>query len=297
MAELAKDLHIGKKFSLHDELAERERAKRQAYYEKRKKQKRGETADGDGDNADGSASGEQSASGTPAPGGTSATNPAASSRPAAAAAIDEPPLVDSSVGAVGEQYIMIDGEIRLNERSLQVDRHAAVDQANYEVQEENDFTHLTTSATYLRRNMKPGQWSDEETDKFYSALTMFGTDFETIARLFKDKTRKHIKLKFNREERADPDRIQKALVGERTVMIDIEQYQRDTGQEFETAEKIYEEQRKAEEEFEARQKAIEDAKAEEERKKAELLFGKDGQGGVAGGKKRRGKKARPEPTW
>ncbi|KAK0722526.1 hypothetical protein B0T26DRAFT_597115, partial [Lasiosphaeria miniovina] len=46
MADLAKDMHIGKKFSLHEELMERERTKRQKEYERRRQRKNGASSDG-----------------------------------------------------------------------------------------------------------------------------------------------------------------------------------------------------------------------------------------------------------
>ncbi|KAK4455850.1 hypothetical protein QBC34DRAFT_388104 [Podospora aff. communis PSN243] len=271
MADLIKDMRIGKKFSLHDELIERERKKRQK--KKTDEEEAAEKADA----------------------------------PAAAAAKDstaEPEGRTSALAPVGETYQIIDGEIVVDQRSLRVNRHAraAQEAGVLEEREEDDFTHQITSATYLRRNMRPQQWTDEETDKFYWALSMFGTDFETIARMFPGKQRKHIKLKFNREERSAPARIETALVGQKTVGMDMEVYKRHTGSEYETTEAIYAEQKRAEDEFEAQQKAAQQAKEDEARKKAEELFGKKNQEGdeAEGGKKKkgRGRKAKVvEAVW
>ncbi|KAH6636240.1 hypothetical protein F5144DRAFT_566833 [Chaetomium tenue] len=287
MADLAKDMHIGKKFSLHDELMERERAKRLRYNERRKRQQTGEEGD-------------ETAEAGEAPGATPSSDLNSSAQPTPSATDDAPaetPADSSARAPIGETYQIIDGEIVLDHRSLQVDRHArAREEAGDLVEiEENDFTHHTTSATYLRRNLKPQQWTDDETDLFYQALQAFGTDFDTICRMFRGKTRKHIKLKFNREERVNPQRITAALVGQKTVSFDMEQYQRATGQEYETAEAIYAEQKKAEEEFEARQKALEDEKADEVRRKKEEVLAQlnsavDGEGPKKGGRKGRKKK-------
>lgn len=292
MADLAKDMHIGKKFSLHDELMERERAKRLRYIERRKRQQTGE------DDDDAAGKEEESPAAVPP------SNPDTSTQPTPAATEDTPAPEDPADAGptrapIGETYQIIGGEIVLDHRSLQVDRHArAREEAGELVEvEENDFTNHTTSATYLRRNLKPQQWTDDETTLFYQALQAFGTDFDTISRMFKGKTRKHIKLKFNREERVNPQRITAALVGQKTVSIDMDQYQRATGQEYETAEAIYAEQKRAEEEFEARQKALEDEKAEEVRRKKEEVLAQlnsavDGEGGgKKGGKKGRKRKA------
>ncbi|KAK3692900.1 hypothetical protein B0T22DRAFT_419860 [Podospora appendiculata] len=268
MADLAKDMHIGKKFSLHDELMERERAKRQKAYEKRRQQRA----------AGGEEVGEQADDPTLDPDASTATaGPTGAGASASAAAKDDegPTGRTGKLGPAGEQYHIVDGVIVINAASLQVDRHARAREEAGELEEqiENDFTNHTTSATYLRRTLKPQQWPDEETEKFYHALSMFGTDFDTISRMFRGKQRKHIKLKFNREERANPERISAALVGKKTVSIDMNEYQRQTGAQYETAEAIYAEEKRREDEFNARQKAIEDDKAEEQRKKAEALFG------------------------
>lgn len=55
---------------------------------------------------------------------------------------------------------------------------------------------------------------------------MFGTDFETIASMFPEKTRRAVKLKFNREENLRPKRINAAVMvrGEKKVGIDLEEY-------------------------------------------------------------------------
>ncbi|KAK4099053.1 hypothetical protein N658DRAFT_430727 [Parathielavia hyrcaniae] len=266
---------------------ERERAKRIRYSAKKKRQQDGE--DGDGSKEDGE----------PPAGTSSIPNINIQATPATA----EPGAAEDAEGGpsratIGEAYQIIDGQIVLDHRSLHVDLHArAREEAGELVEvEENDFTHHTTTATYLRRNLKPQQWSDEETDLFYQALQAFGTDFDTICRMFRGKTRKHIKLKFNREERVNPARITAALVGQKTVSIDLDEYQRATGQEYETAEAIYAEQKRAEDEFEAKQKALEDEKAEEVRRKkqevlAQLASAVDGDGGKHGRKGGRKKKA------
>ncbi|KAK4239875.1 hypothetical protein C8A03DRAFT_13763 [Achaetomium macrosporum] len=284
MADLAKDMHIGKKFSLHDELMERERAKRLRYNERRKWQQNGEDVE------DAVANGE-AATGT----SSSNSNTKAEATPAAAESADTEASTGGTRAPIGEQYQIINGEIVLDHRSLQVDRHArAREEAGQLLEvEENDFTHHTTSATYLRRNLKPQQWTDEETELFYQALSAFGTDFDTICRMFKGKTRKHIKLKFNREERLAPERINAALVGQKTVTIDMEQYQRATGQEYEPAEAIYAEQKRVEEEFEAKQKELEDKQAEEVRRKKEEVLAQLSNATAEesqGGKKGRGRK-------
>jgi hypothetical protein len=58
---------------------------------------------------------------------------------------------------------------------------------------------VVNAASFAKRVQAPGNWTDDETEKFYRLLGMFGTDFETISRLFPSKNRRAIKLKFNKE--------------------------------------------------------------------------------------------------
>ncbi|KAK4166765.1 hypothetical protein QBC43DRAFT_313279 [Cladorrhinum sp. PSN259] len=273
MADLIKDMHIGKKFSLHDELMARERAKRLKYKEQRKKAKGKDNA-GEED-AVPSEEGQDEQDGTAA--ATSATGSASASTPAASAA------VASRSGPTGETYQIINGEIVVDNTSLAVNVHERARAAAGEMEDlvENDFTHHITTQTYLRRALKPGQWDDISTNEFYRALSKFGTDFETISKLFPGMTRKHIKLKFNREERANPARIGSALVGEEKDLIDLEEYKSkaiactkegEAPLVFQPVAEINADIEREKAEFEARQKEIEDAKAEEDRKKKEELL-------------------------
>ncbi|KAK3990204.1 transcription factor TFIIIB component-like protein [Cladorrhinum sp. PSN332] len=292
MADLIKDMHIGKKFSMHDELMARERAKRLKHKEKRKKTRGRDSAAGDDEAAPAAGEGGQ---GQQQEGGATSAS-ASASTPAA-----EPEPARNNVA--GEVYQIINGEIVIDSSSLALNVHQRAQDAagSLETIVENEFTHHITSQTYLRRALKPGQWDDGLTNEFYRALSRFGTDFETISKMFPGMTRKHIKLKFNREERANPARIQSALVGEQKDLIDIEEYKTravasapEGGEPivFQPAEEIYAEEKRREEEFEASQKAIEDAKAEEDRKKKEELLAslEAAKQKESGGRKKKNKK-------
>ena len=58
---------------------------------------------------------------------------------------------------------------------------------------------------------KSKKWSPEETEKFYKALQIFGTDFSILMKLLPGRSRKQIKNKFNKEERVNPERIDATL--------------------------------------------------------------------------------------
>ncbi|KAH9386584.1 uncharacterized protein NEMAJ01_1480 [Nematocida major] len=55
------------------------------------------------------------------------------------------------------------------------------------------------------------RWSKEETIVFYKALSLCGTDFTLLEKVFTDKTRKQIKNKFSNEEKQQPERISQVL--------------------------------------------------------------------------------------
>lgn len=254
MSDLTKDLHIGKKFSRHDELRERERRKRSK-----------------------SKNGDSEASVTPEP----SQAPKKASTPASSGAAP----------TSGPQFRIVDGQIVVDQSSLVMDRHARdkAAQGDMETVEENDFTRLITSNSFMTTSKLrgPNIWTDEETELFYRALRMFGTEFQMISHMFPGKQRRHIKLKYNREERHNPERITAAVVGEKTIKIDLDEYKAFTGSEFESVEVIEAEHRKMEEEFEAERKRVADEQAEIMRQKREELFADDDD---EGGKKKKGKK-------
>lgn len=264
MSDLTKDLHIGKKFSRHDELRDRERQARI-----RAKLERGESIDG------------LSRSSTPL---------ADQKKPGGAAASSS-----STAGPSGPQFRIVDGQIVVDQSSLVMDRHAraAAAQTDMETIEENDFTRLITSSSFMNTSKLKGPniWTDLETEMFYKGLRMLGTDFEMIAHMIPGKQRRHVKLKFNREERHNSHRVTAALVGEKTEKIDIDAYQAATGAEFEAIEAIEAEQRKVQESYEAEQQRVVDEQAEiMEKRREELFADEDADKGKKKGK-RKGKQS------
>lgn len=266
MSDLTKDLHIGKKFSRHDELRERERQARI-----RAKLEKSELGDG------------TSRSSTP----LNERKLGASTPTSTAGATVAPPS--------GPQFRIVDGQIVVDQSSLVMDRHAraAAAQAGEDMEtiEENDFTRLITSSSFMNTSKLrgPNIWTDQETEMFYKGLRMLGTDFEMISQMIPGKQRRHVKLKFNREERHNPQRITAALVGEKTVKIDIDEYQAATGSEFEAVEAIEAEQRKVQESYEAEQQRVVDEQAEIMRKRREELFADEDEKGKKKGSKKKGK--------
>ncbi|KAI5790109.1 hypothetical protein EDC01DRAFT_114330 [Geopyxis carbonaria] len=121
------------------------------------------------------------------------------------------------------QMRIVDGQIVLDEESLRIDRHQrdAIEEETMEIVEENQNTRLVNSATWSKQE-RGEKWDAASTQRYYEALSMFGTDFEMIAKLFPGRSRRMMKNKFNCEERKHPQRITLAL---RTrVAVDLKEY-------------------------------------------------------------------------
>ncbi|KUI59536.1 Transcription factor TFIIIB component B'' [Cytospora mali] len=258
MSDLTRDLRIGAKFSKYDELRERIRKKRarQRLIKLGKLQPGEELPEGE----DGG-----SEAGTPGP---DSSKPAPTPKPV--------PIVDEGPSDAGmPRLVMRDGQLTLDEGTTQYDRHAAADAARgvvYE-QEEDEFTTPVTQATYMRRQPQGNFWTDEETVKFYHGLRMFGTDFNTISKMFGGaKNRRQVKLKFNREERANPVAVNKCIIGEKVVPMALEAV--DGADALEDSKVITDELDRLKEEQEAETRRQEEDKAAENQRRRDELFGK-----------------------
>ncbi|KAH6653971.1 hypothetical protein BKA67DRAFT_535318 [Truncatella angustata] len=208
IGDLTRDLGIGKKFKHADLIAERQRqAKHDAKLRKLERQKRAMGLLPPEEIPQNGSRGEMPAGGE---GGDNIASGAQGNR------------------GQGIDFDIIDGQIMINQSSLVINQHAVEADVQLETVEEDEFTHLTTSASYMRpsRALGPNHWDDEDTEKFYKYLKMFGTDFETISHMFPGRNRRQIKLKFNREEKHRPNRVDAAIMakGEKRVAIDIEEY-------------------------------------------------------------------------
>lgn len=209
---------------------------------------------------------EISEAGTPAPeSSTPAPDP-----PAPAA----PPPQNSS----GLKYRIVDGQIVLDDTTLNYDRHAEADQqrGDLEGHEEHEFSRRTTQYTLMRRKTSGNSWTAEETEEFYNGLRAFGTDFGMISMMFGGaKSRRQVKLKFNREERANPAAINSCLVGEKTVPMTLDAIH--GAEDLEESQAIKDELAREREEREAEARREDEERAAENRQKAaDLGRGKKG---------------------
>ncbi|XP_078420280.1 uncharacterized protein LOC144693924 isoform X2 [Cetorhinus maximus] len=104
-----------------------------------------------------------------------------------------------------------DGSIIIDEESLTVE---VLRKKGPNIVEENDpIFERGSQTTYssFRRSTHTKPWSNKETDMFFLAISMVGTDFSMIGQLFPNRTRIEIKNKFKREEKLNSWRIDKAF--------------------------------------------------------------------------------------
>ena len=137
-----------------------------------------------------------------------------------------------------------DGRIALEEDSRVVERHAEIEQAADETVKELDMDDVTTrvnQSTIGRQSgvKRKGHWNEEMTDLFYKGLRMFGTDFMMISKMFPGMSRRHIKLKYTREERTNLVRVHNNLVAKEDV--NMEEYSQMSNQVYEDHERVYQE--------------------------------------------------------
>ncbi|KAF7879218.1 hypothetical protein EAF04_000415 [Stromatinia cepivora] len=257
MADLCKDIRIGKKFSKHDELKLRHARKK--------------------------------------------IDAQLAERPELAGLVNNAPAEDNAEPRVepaeapaaivnnnGLQMRVIDGQIVLDDQSLQVDRHRQARNQGQVLEEieENEFTRAVNSGQYMKR-APAVRWDSNSNELFYQGLRQFGTAFEMIAAMFPDRNRRQIKLKFVREERQNPAKVDRALKG-KTDEIDFEEYTQLTGKKFEDSADIQAEHQRLEDEHNAEEEKAEAAKAAADRKKKEAISnaarrGKSGAGGASDG--------------
>jgi transcription factor TFIIIB component B'' len=113
----------------------------------------------------------------------------------------------------GPRVRIMNGKIVVDQSSLQLVHDPSSAEATRGMEQivEHQETRRITSATFMKRAAIK-QWTAGEIDKFYEGLRRWGTDFTMITtQMFPSRSRRNIKLLFNREERSNPARIDHAL--------------------------------------------------------------------------------------
>lgn len=166
--------------------------------------------------------------------------------------------------------IIVDGQIQIDETSLQLDRHANAaeerDAEQLEGVDESELTRRVNQGSWAKRD-KSGSWNEESTDKFYDGLRMFGTDFQMISKLLPGRTRHSVKLKFCKEEKLDKEKIKRTLMGER-IPVDMEEYSKVSNTTYadpkELERELEEDRKRMEAEHEAEKEAIDEIRRQRE---------------------------------
>ena len=148
------------------------------------------------------------------------------------------------------------GNIVLDQSSLQINRHAAHPSsltASLVHTTETVFSSKVNSSTYASNRSHATnniRWLPSDNERFYEALQMFGTDFQMISDyLGNGKTRRHVKNKFDREEKTNEAKITWALKNKKPV--DAEALQEMRGVKLKNREELKEELERLREEREA----------------------------------------------
>ena len=139
--------------------------------------------------------------------------------------IKAPPRSAATSTAMAPQVRVVDGAIVYDEKFSAAINMASNNSGNssfanleqeleYIDEDDENGKHLT-SATYSTKAKGSNRWNQIETDLFYEALSMCGTDFSIIQTLFPHRTRSQIKGKYKLEEKANPARINNSLKSRR----------------------------------------------------------------------------------
>ncbi|CAO3596155.1 unnamed protein product [Absidia cylindrospora] len=112
------------------------------------------------------------------------------------------------------QVRLVDGEIVLDTSSLYIDKPLGQrKQVDYEVVEEDNTSKRINSHTYGKQHGTRGRrWTKDESALFYEGLAQHGTDFEMISTMIPNRSRREIKLMFNRQEKVCPWKITASIM-------------------------------------------------------------------------------------
>lgn len=141
--------------------------------------------------------------------------------------------------AVPQLRLNANGEMVLDETSLVVESEQQKQNRNAlatsNVVYDDD---LSGNYGYYKRQQRTKDWPKEETVKFYRCLNTVGTDFSLMLNLFPNRSRRDLKLKFKKEEKNNPQLIDKALLKHNT--FDLDELKKDLDKEEEERRKATE---------------------------------------------------------
>ena len=120
---------------------------------------------------------------------------------------------------------LVDGKIQLKKSTVLVNTG---DAANKSLQNSTSMEYplkegpgIYISSSMFKKKVPARRWTANETRTFYGGLQQCGLNFGMIARLFPDRSRKQIVLKFKREEKKHPNLVDKALTTRKPMNKEI----------------------------------------------------------------------------
>lgn len=150
---------------------------------------------------------------------TSQTDVTSGTTPSTGQEIDTP-TVDPIPSFGPRIRINAAGERVIDESSLSIS-HASIapggNTGTLDVVMESAANQHTNYSSFTNKEKRGRQWKEKDTQLFWQGLALYGTDFEMIReRCFDNKvTRGHLKGKFKREDKINPDMITQALIHRR----------------------------------------------------------------------------------
>ncbi|XP_048021075.1 transcription factor TFIIIB component B'' homolog isoform X4 [Megalobrama amblycephala] len=129
--------------------------------------------------------------------------------------VEEEPLL------VPRVKVAEDGSLIIDEESLTVQVSRANGPNPAEDRDPIFERGSTTTYSSFRKGTYTKPWSNGETEMFYLAISMVGTDFSMIGQLFPHRGRLEIKNKFKKEEKNNSWRIDKAFKEKRRLDLDF----------------------------------------------------------------------------
>ncbi|XP_061913030.1 mucin-2-like isoform X2 [Entelurus aequoreus] len=127
---------------------------------------------------------------------------------------------DDDALMVPQVKVAEDGTLILDEESLTVEVQRAKGPNPAEDRDPIFERGSTTTYSSFRASTYCKPWSSEETDMFFLAISMVGTDFSMICQLFHNRTRSEIRNKFKKEEKQNSWRVDKAFRERRKLDIE-----------------------------------------------------------------------------
>lgn len=125
------------------------------------------------------------------------------------------------------QFISVNGELVQNPDALPGARKAGKKLGTWSRFEGNGTNGHTNRNSFRRKRwVKNQKWSKTDTETFYTLLSQYGCNFELLSVLLKGRSRKQIKNKYKKEEKANPKRLKKALFKKGPLTHSLEEFQR-----------------------------------------------------------------------